>query len=102
MDTPLISSRHRAHHWSYLPLLIGLLLSALLAIALTLTLFWQEAPSARLAQAVTAADLVALKEARLEASEAFAFPALPRPVTAAGLVALKENRLNVNQPYGRP
>lgn len=97
MHTPLTSSRP-ARHWSHLTLMTGLLLGALLLVVLTHTLSWQGAVSVRLAQPVSAADLVALKEARLEAAEAVVLPALPQPVTATDLIALKEARTEAREP----
>jgi len=79
-------------YWRLLAVSVGLILLAITILLVSRATIHHESARQVLPQAVTAVDLLALKEARAEALEPVETRALPRPVTAADLLALKEAR----------
>jgi hypothetical protein len=95
MQTQLtLTQQLYARRWTLLALVAGLIFLAAVAFIVSGTAQPGEAAQHALPQAVTAADLLLLKEARAEAQGPVVRP-LPQAVTAADLLLLKEARAEV-------
>jgi hypothetical protein len=89
---PTFAHRLHTRRWTLLALAAGLILLAAVAFVVSGTAQPGDSAQRALPQAVTAADLLLLKEARAEALEPVVARALPQAVTAADLLLLKEAR----------